>query len=251
MKTKYWNRIKCEMFIVFCLTVSALNVNADSENIGSGYLGLKVITGMERSNSIVIYQDTPPTVGGVIPGKMEGYSVKVIYERGYHFSEESLWGGDIPIPEQLYPFSTNSAFTSRGGTWDFSTGKWQYSSRTYVGYFFASEKLIIFTSVQERARALYHLNSDDVFLGAVDGKSFFWKKFKPSKIFWRDQNSQKEFYYALPRGIIDIYGVTKGIQKDVQIRVFRKSSGFMQITPYEPDSIEIFLSKGKLVRSDE
>lgn len=223
---------------------------AGSLGIGSGYPGLKIAIKQTDPGAIVIYQDTPPTAGGVRPGRIPGYSIDVLYDNGYHLTSASMWS-DIyaPIPQQLYPFGTNSAFTSSGGSWDLTSGKWQYASRTYTGYGLKDGKLTIFTNVQDAARIRYRLDDDDVFLGCVGDNVFFWKRYVPSKVFWINGNTRKEFYYGLSRKVIDIFGVTKGLGKDVDIRVFRKASGLIQITPYEPGFIEISFSSGRLVRA--
>jgi hypothetical protein len=125
-----------------------------------------------------------------------------------------------------------------------------------VGYRLIGGDLTIFTNVQQQAQMKYHLHSNEFFLGYVDGKVFFIKD-NPVKVFWREPGSQKEYYYHLPRAVIDIFGVTKALDpdKDIGFVVFRHVRRWpwdsLLLAPYEQDFIQISLSSGKLLRSEE
>lgn len=227
------------------LPMASVNVTL-SPSIGSGNPGLKVATRGTNSNAIVIYQDEPETVGNGLQGGMMDRKIKVIFDRGYNFRQE-----DMEIPEQLYPFDSDSAFTSTGGSWDPLGRNWEYIPRGTSGFRLANGDLTTFTNVQMAAEAKYHLNSDEAFLGFIDNKVFFWRGFNPTRVFWRERDSQEVYYYIMPKQVIDIYGVTKGIQNDVCFVAFGKSTGLFSYSPYEERLVQINFSGGRIYTTEE
>jgi hypothetical protein len=235
------------------LTVSAV----EPPNIGSGSPGLKVVTRPGNSNAIVIYHESPESpIGGPIGAWATNYNFQVIVDHGYGFLKQKTNSLTIGGPLELYPFATNSAFTDDVGAMRIMKPPVWLQGPPEVGYRFIGSDLTIFTNVQQQAQMKYHLHSNEFFLGFVDGKLFFFKN-NPVKVFWREPGSRKVYCYHLSRAVIDIFGVTKAIDpnKDVGFVVFRHVWRWpwqsLFLGPYEQDFIQISLSKGKLVRSEE
>jgi hypothetical protein len=207
--------------------MASVNV-AKSPSIGSGNPGLKVAARGTNADAVVIYQDEPETVGIGLQAGMMDRKIMVIYDKGYNFRQQ-----DMENPDQLYPFDQDSTFTSSGGSWDQLGKNWDYTPRGASGLRLANGGLTTFTNIQAAAEAKYHLSNDETFLGFIDNKVFFWRGFNPTRVFWRERDSQEVYYYTMPKQLIDIYGVTRGIQKDVCFVTFAKSTGFFQYSPCE------------------
>jgi hypothetical protein len=243
------------IIVFFSFFSSAGDVNAGSfSDIGCGNPGLKVIAKQRDPSAIVIYHELPETPFGGFAGVfMTNENIQVIVDHGFGFHKDmdSFTAG---VPLELYPFGPNSAFTDEIGATEIMTPPVWLSGPPEVGYRLINNALTIFTNVQQEAQMQYHLHKDEIFLGFVEGKVFFCKN-KPVKVFWREPGSQKEYYYDLPKAVIDIFGVTKAISpgKDIGFVVIRKKPYFSSIwlPPKEDVFIEISLSSGKLVRSDE
>jgi hypothetical protein len=88
-----------------------------------------------------------------------------------------------------------------------------------------------------------------VFLGAFDNLVFFWRAFDPSNVYWRRLGDDSVFEAPLPRNVIDIYGATRGIRKDVGFVVFAKTRGLIVNAPYQTEFVELSLSKGVRVNA--
>jgi hypothetical protein len=215
---------------------------ADRPQIGSGQPGLKIAT--RAPGSIVIYEDEPSTVGVGLMGGMATRKIRVLIDQNYHFSKDR-----IEIPEQLYPLDPDAVFTSSGGTWTENFHRWEYTARTYVGYRARGSEVDLIPDIQAAARRIYSLRPDDVFLGAFDNLVFFWSAFDPSHVFWRRLGDNAVFEASLPRNVIDIYGATRGIRKDVGFVVFAKARGLIVYAPYETEFVELSLSKGVRVHA--
>lgn len=225
------------MFVMLLGTSSVLG-KRDILKIGSGNPGLKVA--INKSKAVVIYQDEPFTVGAGAMGGAKSRNIDVIFDNDFHFEKDSL-----PMSDQLYPFDADSAFTCDGGSWGSTFKTWEYVPRDSTLYRLTEGKLEISSDVQLKAKAKYGLKGDTVFLGFIDNKIFYWKGFDPSRIFWRSTDSRIIYTINMPKGVIDIHGATRGIQKDIGFVVFRKSPGIIHYSPYTFDFIEISLGKGK------
>jgi hypothetical protein len=210
---------------------------ADRPQIGSGHPGLKIAT--RAPGSIVIYEDEPSTVGVGLVGGMATRKIRVLIDQGYRFSKDTM-----EIPEQLYPLDPDAVFTSSGGTWTEDRHRWEYTARTYVGYRERGSEVDLIPDVQAAARRLYGLRPEDVFLGAFNKLVFFWSAFDPSHVYWRRLGDDVVFEASLPRNVIDIYGATRGIRKDVGFVVFAKARGLIVNAPYETEFVELSLSMG-------
>ena len=222
--------------IITCIATSLLA--SQSTGIGDGSPGLKVAT--KESGAIVIYQDEPTTVGIGLMGGMLERKIKVILDQGYGFRQEAM-----QEQEQLYPFDEQSAFTSEIGSWGPDYKAWRYVPRKSVGYRLADGRITVFESAQEAAREKYQLKPDEVFLGAIDHKVFFWKAFDPSIVFWRTSGSAELSSYRLPKRVIDLYGITRGITNDVGVVVFERSPGLIHYSPYTTEFIQFSTSATK------
>jgi hypothetical protein len=217
---------------------SAIAADAgEAGKIGSGNPGLKAVS--KNPAGIAIYQDEPETVGNGLMGGFRTRHIRVIVDQGYGFNQENM---DVNGLKQLYPFDPDSAFSCSGGQWG-SPSNWQYEPRTSTLYRTNENKVEVTQDVQEMARAKYNLTPNEVFLGYIDGKVFYWRSFDPSRVFWKEHGSHIELSVPMPAGIIDIYGATRGIRKDIGFVVFRKSQGLIQYSPYTSDFVEISLSK--------
>src|SRR5271165_2450204 len=201
--------------LIAVLALVGSSYAADGPQIGSGQPGLKITT--RAPGSIVIYQDEPSTVGVGLVGGMATRKIRVLIDQNYHFSKDRM-----EIPEQLYPLDPDAAFTSSGGTWTDNFQRWDYTARTYVGYRERGSEVDLIPDIQAAARRLYNLSPDDVFFCAFDNLVFFWSAFDPSHVFWRRLGDNAEFEASLPQNVIDIYGATRGIRKDVGFVVFAK-----------------------------
>jgi len=51
-----------------------------------------------------------------------------------------------------------------------------------------------------------------------------------------------EHVIGLPRGVVDLYGVTRGVKKDIGVVVFRKSPGLIHYAPYTHGFLEFNLN---------
>lgn len=91
---------------------------------------------------------------------------------------------------------------------------------------------------------MYGLRGTDVFLGIVNGRVYFWSNFIPSRVYWRGLNDKAVYSANMPDETVDIYGVTKGIRKDIGFVVFAKSAGWFKYSPYTTKFVEMSLSQG-------
>ncbi len=233
---------KCATGLIGFLALVVSSYAADLTPIGSGQPGLKIAT--RPPGSIVIYEDEPSTVGVGLMGGMATRKIRVLIDQNYHFSKDRM-----EIPEQLYPLAPDIVFTSRGGTWTDNFHRWDYSARTYVGYRARGSEVDLVPDIQAAAHRLYGLRPDDVFLGAFNNLVFFWSGFDPSHVFWRRLGDDAVFEASMPRNVIDIYGATRGIKKDVGFVVFAKARGLVVYAPYETEFVELSLSKGVRVHT--
>lgn len=206
------------------------------QGIGSGNPGLRIDTrGQDR---LVIFEDEPQTMGASLRGGMQNRKIKVVIDQGYNFGKELMLHSS-----QLFPFGPNAAFTSRIGSWNSARG-YNYKARSYIGYRLLDGRVTVFQDVQREATLAYQLPVGAEFLGYIDHRVFYWNDFKPTHVFWREEGSSRVSRVELPKGVIDIWGVTRGIRKDIAILLFRQSHGFFKYSPYTEEVFEFTLSKG-------
>ena len=171
---------------------------------------------------------------------MRNRQLIVLLDKGYGFDQQAM-----DIPEQLYPLDSDSAFTCSGGAWNLDTKRWDQTKRKAIGYRLVNGQLTVIPDAFSEAALKYKLRPNESFLGRVDGRVFFWRNYLPTTLFWREIVTSRVYGLELPNGIIDLYGVTRGVQKDIALVVFRKSPGLIQIAPYTNDVLEFVLAKGK------
>jgi hypothetical protein len=269
-------------FVVVLSFIFSATAKADETiNIGSGSPGLRVMVTSEEGimsqsnfNAVVIYRELPETpMSCSTDVEWTNVTNQVIIDQGHRFQKADLLslisghgflgpnglslisGG----PVQLYPFGPNSGFTDEVGVKNIALAKTPLTRPGGIydpletGYILTNGDLTIFTNVQEQAQVIYHLQSDEVFLGSIDNKTFFCKGVfkKGGKIFWREQGSQTEYYYQMPKAVLDVFGVTKALHpdKDVGFVVFRHvwrwPSFPWPLEPYEYAFVEVSFSQGK------
>lgn len=212
--------------------------HAQSSEIGSGHPGMKIA--LRSSSAIAIYEDEPETVGVGLRGGMRDRHLVVLLDHGYSFNQKAM-----DIPEQLYPLASDSAFTCSGGAWNFDTRRWDQTKRKAIGYRLVNGQLTVIPDALSKAALNYKLKPNESFLGRIDGRIFFWRDYLPRTLFWREIETSRVYSIELPKGIIDIYGVTRGVRKDIALVVFRKSPGLIHIAPNMHDVLEFSLVKGK------
>jgi hypothetical protein len=244
------------MFLFSSFLFNDVNA-AGLSNIGSGSPGLKVVTRPGNSNAIVIYHELPETpFGGSLGVWMTNETIQVIVDHGYRFQKAEMLSFNSGVPLQLYPFGPNSAFTDEVGVMGIMKPPVWLNGPAEVGFTLINSNVTKFSNVQEEAQMKYHLRKDEIFLGFIDGRVFFCKS-DPAKVFWQEQGSQKEYCYHLSRSVVNVYGVTKALRpdKDVGFVAFRKTwhvfPDNLFLEPVEDVFIEISVSRGKLVRSEQ
>jgi len=215
----------------------AVATSPSGDDLGNGDPGLKVAT--RGAGSAVIYRDEPQTVGVGLRGGMMSRNIEVIVDQGYGFNKQSM-----DIPSQLYPLDAVTAYTCSGGSWSSDFKHWDYSRRKTIGYKLVSGQLTVVPDAQKVAAEKYSLGKGEIFLGYIDGRIFYWRDFDPNYIYWRKPPEAKVYAASIPSGVIDLYGATRGIKKDIGFVVFRKSSGPLSYSPYTDDFIEITLADG-------
>jgi hypothetical protein len=223
--------------VILSGTLASTVAAVELPGLGSGDPGLKVAT--RGADAIVIYKDEAETVGVGLIGGMESRKIEVLIDRQYHFQQNRM-----DIPRQLYPFDAESAFTCEGGAWSADFKHWQYTPRRCSAFRLVDGQLTTFTDVQKVAAEKYRLGADEVFLGLIDNRVFFWRGFNPARVYWRQFGDDSVYSVDMPKDVIDLFGATRGIRGDVGFVVFRKSTGFFSHSPYTHGFTEIFLSKG-------
>ena len=177
----------------------------DEIKIGTGDPGMRIVWHGPRDS--VIYLDEPFTVvAGGIAGGSEKRNIRVIIDQGYGFTKNHL----EVATQQLYPFDVFSAFTCEGGSWSGPPlhDTWVYSAgRKTQGFYLRDGKLTAFDEVQERARSNYGLKPNNIFLGCLDGKVFYWEAYVPDFLYWKEQTTGAEYLTRLPHGRVAGCGV--------------------------------------------
>jgi hypothetical protein len=228
---------------------------ADFASLGSGDPRLKVATKTTNANAIVIYQDEQVTAGIGGLGGMQDRTITVVVDHGFHFRKNSQDIRVDNVPLQLFPFDCNSAFTSEIGAVDPNAEACVSNGGTppwSIGYRLENGRLTTFTNVQTEAAAKYHLNQGDIFLGCINSRVFFCKnRFHPAVVFCRDEDNQHEFYFKMPRKVVDIFGVTRGVQNDFGFVVLQGATWHLHPSPYEKQFIELSFSNAKPMASSD
>jgi hypothetical protein len=221
--------------------------NAQLHQLGDGDPGLKVI--YRTTNQFVIYLDEAWTVG---PGLIGGYDkrhIDVLFDRNYGLKQmiqTRSWEG---IPQQLYPFNDHEAFTCEGISLDpdsESLSNWFHRTQVFS---LNGDSVSVSDDVYILARQQYGLTSSQLFLGKFETNIFYWERSDPTKVFYHVTSEEAATnYFELPKGIIDLFGVTKSAKKDVGFVVLKKSTGFFHYSPNEFTFVEFYFKNSKRVK---
>jgi hypothetical protein len=210
----------------------SLSAFGPSVNLGSGEPGLKII--YKASNQFVIFLDEPWTVGEGLIGGYYQRDIEVVAEQNYGLKEKLLSRTWHDFPKQLYAFDEQTAFTCDGGAGWSSDGKiWNYWPRTTKVFAISSNGISVSDDLYAGARARYGLTTNQLFLGRIGTNIYYWETQNPRRIYFRSVGGENASnYFPLPKAVIDIFGVTKGVtkmHKDLAFVVFRKSAGFFSL----------------------
>jgi len=252
----------------FLATVNFRLLAADALplNLGSGEPGLHII--YNTTNQYVIFLDEPWTVGDGLFGGYDKRKIQVLTDRNFGLKEmiqTRTWGeGDVL---ELYAFDKQTAFTCQGdskppdgqiytsnsmGLYTSADGKRVYIPRTSQVFYANGDNILVSDDVYALARSRYGLTTNQLFLGRIGTNIFYWETRNPTRVYYHtDEKTQPTNYFKLPKGIIDIDGVTKAIKKDVGFVVLRKSKGFFHYSPNEFAFIEVSFKDAKQVKGDE
>jgi hypothetical protein len=214
--------------------------------LGSGEPGLHII--YKGTNQFVIYVDEPWTVGSWLIGGMPERHLQIICDRNYGLKEriQSLTG-KIDTIQQLYPFDDQRAFTCDLAVVepDPKTGgdMWPHQNMLIS---LDGDSLSVSDDVYALARHQYGLTTNQVFLGKIGTNVFYWEMGDPRKAYCRAVGEkQAAVYFELPKGMIDLFGVAKGVKKDVGFVVLKKSTGFFRYSSNEFVFLEFSLKDAK------
>jgi hypothetical protein len=219
--------------------------------LASGDPGLKII--YKTTNQFVIFIDEPWTVGpGLIAG-MDERQIQVISDRHYGLMDKfRSKSGQIGIPQQLYPFDDKAVFASDGANWDPVRKVMIWPGNTQV-FFINGDDIAVSNNVFALARARYSLATNQLFLGRIGTNVYYWETQDPRKVLYRAAAGERATnYFELPKGIMDIFGVTQGVKEkdNVGFAVLRKSKGF-SYSPNEFTFIEVSFKTAKQVKDNK
>jgi hypothetical protein len=248
-----------------CLAVACFPfccVAEPSLKLGGGEPGLKIL--YMETNRFLIYLDEPSTVGPGFDGGANTRHLEAICGKNYGLKQlvSGRWTKDGP--QQLYPFDLETAFTCEGdskppdgqkytldrvGEYISADGKLSYFPRETRAYSTNTDNLLVSDDVYALARSRYGLANNQLFLGSIGTDVFYFESTDPKKVFFRTTVETNVLsYFAFPRGVTDIYGVTKAVKKskDVGFVVLRKPPIF-GYSPMTFDFVEFSFKKAKRV----
>jgi hypothetical protein len=212
----------------FLLAATAVTLARAVVPIGCGAPGMKVT--QSGQGGVTIFRDEDQIVGSGFVGGFNGRKIEVIYgdlQHGYS-------GG-----EQLFPIDSNSAFTCSAPGWDFMVNhqsptphRWDFEPRMGAIYRIQNGQLRVSKNLGELSK-MYSLPAGGILLGSIDGKVFYWEKFDAERVFCRGSEREGVRKIAIPKRVVDIFGVTRGIHKDFGFVTFEKSEGFIHYAPYQ------------------
>lgn len=235
-----------------------------SLNLGSGNPGLHVI--YNTANQYVIFLDEPWTVGSGLIGGYDKRNIQILADRNFGLKEmirTRTWGqGDVL---QLYAFDEQTAFTCEGdskppdgqvyttngmGYYDSADGRKVYFPRKTQVFSTNAESIVSSDDVYALARSRYNLTTNQLFLGRIGTNVFYWETREAAKVYYHAaEDPHATNYFKLPKGIIDICGVTKAVSanKDVGFELLRKSKGLFHYAPNEFVSVEVSFKNAKQI----
>jgi hypothetical protein len=230
---------------ILLLTIAMLSVSVPlhgeedpSQLLGRGDPGLKII--YKSTNEFVIYDDEPWTFGAGLVGGYDERTINILLERNYGLRRKIQTRSWNDIPKQLYPFGNGRTFTCEVGS---AESNWPHAT---VLFSLDGASLSQSNDLYEEARKLYGLTPKQLFLGKIGSNIYYWQWPNARKIFYQSTSDAKAVrYLELPKGVEDVFGVAKSVKKDVFIEVFRRSTGFFHLTPFEFSYIDLSLSKSR------
>jgi len=187
------------------------------------------------TNQFVIYLDEPWTVGPGLKGGMDKRQIEIVLDRNYGLKQRlQSRDGTIPDPQQLYPFDNQRAFTCESailGLDPKTLTDWPHQTQMFT---INGDSLSVSDDVYALARHQHGLTTNQYFLGMIGTDVFYWEMGDPRKAYCRPAGEkQAAIYFELPKSMIDLFGVTKGVKKDVGFVVLKKSTGFFLYSPNE------------------
>lgn len=266
-KATHINRFIATLLFVPAASFPLLAGDAGSLALGSGEPGLKII--YKTTNQFVIFVDEPWTVG---PGLIGGYydrQIAVLIDRNYGLKEKLQTRAWDDIPEQLYSFDDSTVFTSEGesrppdnqiyitnriGGYVSADGKLVYFPRVTQVFSISAGSILVSDNIYAMARARYNLATNQMFLGRIGTNIYYWETEDPRKVFYRAGAGESATnYFELSKGIIDVFGVTRGVKEtdNIGFTVLRKSKGFFHYSPNEFTFIEFSFKNAKQVKGNQ
>jgi hypothetical protein len=236
--------------IALLTTVASFSVYGSAETsdlIGTGEPGLKII--YKSTNQFVVYLDEPWTVGPGLAGGYDKRHIDVLLDHRYGLKQKIQTGSWHDIPAQLYCFDERIVFTCEGGAWNSVYKSYQIWPRDNRVFTLNGGEIVVSKDVYQLARHEYGLTSNQLFLGKIGTNVFFWEPPELRKVFFRPVSEKiATNYFELPSGMMDLFGVTKSVKKDIGFPVLKKS-GWFSYTPAEYAFVEVWFKNAKLVKS--
>jgi hypothetical protein len=217
------------------------------DNLGSGQPGLKII--YKGTNQFVIYLDEPWTVGVGTMGGMDTRQIEIVLDRNYGLKQRlQSRTGPIGEVQQLYPFDGQRGFTCELADLGFNPAPGAYWPHQTQMFTISGESLLVSDDVYALARHQYGLTTNQYFLGKIGMNIFYWEMGDPRKAYCRPADEkQAAIYFELPKSMIDLFGVTKGVKKDVGFVVLKKTTGFFSFYPNEDVFLEFSFKDAKRI----
>jgi hypothetical protein len=155
---------------------------------------------------------------------------------------------------ELYAFDENAAFTCEGGSWSADFKTWNYWPRKTQVFSTNADSILLSDDVYALAWSRYALTTNQLFLGKIGMNIFYWETRDSTTVYYHSAEKVRATnYFKLPKGIIDIDGVTRAVKanKDVGFYPLRKSSGLFHYSPYQHVFIEVSFKNAKQVKGKQ
>jgi hypothetical protein len=229
---------------LFLVVASSLRLLA-GDNLGTGEPGLKII--YKTTNQFAIYLDEPWTVGpdGIIGGYDKRH-IDVLFDRNYELKEKLQTRKWDDNPQQLYSFDVQRGFTCESAKLGLDPKTFTHWPHQTQVFSINGDFLSVSDDLYALARHQYGLTTNQFFLGKIGTNVFYWEMGDPREAYYRPVTERKTAsYFELPAGMIDLFGVTKSVKKDVGFVVLKKSTGFFSYSPNEFVFLEFWFKDAK------
>ena len=240
-------------FLLFVLTASFPLFAEDALplNLGSGQPGLRII--YNATNQYIIYidefLDESWEVGDDWLHNYPKRQIQVLTERNFGF-----WTGYV---QDLYPFDEQTAFTcgaAPGWSSDYKTfNYWPRYTRVFSTSVTNVDSIMVSKDVYALARSRYGLTTNQLFLGKIGTNIFYWETRVPTKVYYRTtEEKQAMNYFNLPKGVVDVDGVTKALSTNMDVGFFAtRKSGWLDVAPYHFTFIEVSFKNAKHLKGNQ